>query len=50
MHSENFHFTSCVPNPISTAILSAIKAQPDKKEYHYHHGEHPAIFNLCDSS
>jgi cysteine desulfurase len=41
-------FTSCGTESDSTAILSAIKAQPDRKEIITTEVEHPAVLTLCD--
>lgn len=42
-------FTSCGTESDSTAILSALRAQPDRKEIITTEVEHPAILNLCDN-
>ena len=47
-HDSEIIFTSCGTESNSTAILSAIKAQPDKKEIITTMVEHPAILSLCD--
>jgi len=47
-HDSEIIFTSCGTESNSTAILSAIKAQPDKKEIITTTVEHPAILSLCD--
>src|SRR5512137_573234 len=47
-HDSEIIFTSCGTESNSTAILSAIKAQPDKKEIITTAVEHAAILNLCD--
>ncbi len=49
-HDSEIIFTSCGTESNSTAILSAIKAQPDKKEIITTVVEHPAILNLCELS
>jgi cysteine desulfurase len=41
-------FTSCGTESDSTAILSALKAQPERKEIITSAVEHPAILNLCE--
>ncbi len=41
-------FTSCGSESDSTAILSAIKAQPDRKEIITTVVEHPAVLTLCE--
>jgi cysteine desulfurase len=40
-------FTSCGTESDSTAILSALKAQPERREIITTTVEHPAILNLC---
>jgi cysteine desulfurase len=47
-HDSEIIFTSCGTESNSTAILSAIKAQPNKKEIITTTVEHPAILSLCD--
>jgi cysteine desulfurase len=47
-HDSEIIFTSCGTESDSTAILSAIKAQPFKKEIITTAVEHPAILNLCE--
>ena len=47
-HDSEIIFTSCGTESNSTAILSAIKAQPNKKEIITTMVEHPAILNVCD--
>lgn len=42
-------FTSCGTESDSTAILSALRAQPDRKEIITTVVEHPAILTLCDN-
>ncbi|WP_275575182.1 aminotransferase class V-fold PLP-dependent enzyme [Methylocucumis oryzae] len=42
-------FTSCGTESNSTAILSAIKAQPNRKEIITTTVEHPAILSLCEA-
>lgn len=41
-------FTSCGTESDSTAILSALKSQPERKEIITTVVEHPAVLNLCD--
>ena len=41
-------FTSCGSEADSTAILSALKAQPERKEIITTVVEHPAVLNLCE--
>jgi cysteine desulfurase len=41
-------FTSCGSESDSTAILSALKAQPERTEIITTVVEHPAVLNLCD--
>ena len=41
-------FTSCGSEADSTAILSALRAQPDRKEIITTVVEHPAVLNLCE--
>ncbi|TAL52586.1 MAG: aminotransferase class V-fold PLP-dependent enzyme, partial [Methylovulum sp.] len=48
-HDSEVIFTSCGTESNSTAILSAIKAQPNKKEIITTMVEHPAILSLCDA-
>lgn len=47
-HDSEIIFTSCGTESDSTAILSALKAQPERKEIITTTVEHPAILNLCD--
>ena len=47
-HDSEIIFTSCGTESNSTAILSAIKAQPNKKEIITTTVEHPAILSVCD--
>lgn len=47
-HESEIIFTSCGTESDSTAILSAIKAQPERREIITTRVEHPAILNLCD--
>ncbi len=48
-HDSEIIFTSCGTESNSTAILSAIKAQPNKKEIITTTVEHPAILSLCEA-
>lgn len=48
-HDSEIIFTSCGTESNSTAILSAIKAQPHKKEIITTTVEHPAILSLCEN-
>ncbi|MET0049314.1 MAG: cysteine desulfurase NifS [Sedimenticola sp.] len=47
-HDSEIIFTSCGTESDSTAILSALKAQPDRKEIITTVVEHPAVLNLCE--
>jgi len=47
-HDSEIVFTSCGSESDSTAILSALKAQPERKEIITTVVEHPAVLNLCD--
>lgn len=47
-HDSEIVFTSCGTESDSTAILSALKAQPGRKEIVTSVVEHPAILSLCD--
>ncbi|QEP44522.1 cysteine desulfurase NifS [Ectothiorhodospiraceae bacterium BW-2] len=47
-HESEIIFTSCGTESDSTAILSALKAQPDRKEIITTVVEHPAVLSLCD--
>ncbi|MFU8789504.1 MAG: cysteine desulfurase NifS [Methylobacter sp.] len=47
-HDSEIIFTSCGTEANSTAILSAIKAQPNRKEIITTTVEHPAILNVCE--
>lgn len=47
-HDSEIIFTSCGTESDSTAILSAIKAQPNRKEIITTMVEHPAVLNLCE--
>ncbi len=47
-HDSEIIFTSCGTESDSTAILSALKAQPERKEIITTVVEHPAVLNLCE--
>lgn len=47
-HDSEIIFTSCGTESNSTALLSAIKAQPERKEIITTVVEHPAILNVCE--
>ncbi|MBV8486927.1 MAG: cysteine desulfurase NifS [Planctomycetaceae bacterium] len=47
-HDSEIVFTSCGTESDSTAILSALKSQPDRRELITTAVEHPAILNLCE--
>ncbi len=47
-HESEIIFTSCGTESDSTAILSAIKAQPQRKEIITTVVEHPAVLSLCE--
>ncbi|OQK15548.1 cysteine desulfurase NifS [Methyloprofundus sedimenti] len=47
-HDSEIIFTSCGSESDSTAILSALKAQPNRKEIITTAVEHPAVLSLCD--
>ncbi|MET0026395.1 MAG: cysteine desulfurase NifS [Candidatus Thiodiazotropha sp.] len=47
-HDSEIIFTSCGTESDSTAILSALKAQPERKEIITTVVEHPAILTLCE--
>ncbi|HMW57626.1 MAG TPA: cysteine desulfurase NifS, partial [Accumulibacter sp.] len=47
-HDSEIIFTSCGTESDSTAILSALKAQPDRKTVITTVVEHPAILTLCE--
>ncbi len=47
-HDSEIIFTSCGTESDSTAILSALKAQPERKEIITTVVEHPAILRLCE--
>ena len=46
-HDSEIIFTSCGTESDSTAIISALKAQPDRNEIITTTVEHPAILTLC---
>mgnify|MGYP000967514916 CR=1 FL=1 len=48
-HDSEIIFTSCGTESDSTAILSALKVQPDRKEIITTAVEHPAILTLCQT-
>jgi len=47
-HESEIIFTSCGTESDSTAILSALKALPDRKEIITSVVEHPAVLTLCE--
>lgn len=47
-HDSEIIFTSCGTESDNTAILSALKTQPERKEIITTAVEHPAILSLCD--
>ena len=47
-HDSEIIFTSCGTESDSTAILSALRAQPERKEIITTVVEHPAVLTLCD--
>jgi cysteine desulfurase len=47
-HDSEIIFTSCGTESDSTAILSALKAQPDRKQIITTVVEHPAVLSLCE--
>ena len=47
-HDSEIIFTSCGTESDSTAILSALRAQPERKEIITSVVEHPAVLNLCE--
>ncbi|MBT9521672.1 MAG: cysteine desulfurase NifS, partial [Dechloromonas sp.] len=47
-HDSEIIFTSCGTESDSTAILSALKAQPERNTVITTNVEHPAILTLCD--
>jgi cysteine desulfurase len=48
-HDSEIIFTSCGTESNSTAILSAIKAQPNRQEIITTMVEHPSVLSLCDT-
>jgi len=48
-HDSEIIFTSCGTESDSTAILSALKTQPNRKEIITTTVEHPAILSLCEA-
>lgn len=48
-HDSEIIFTSCGTEADSTAILSALRAQPDRKEIITTKVEHPAVLALCEN-
>jgi cysteine desulfurase len=46
-HESEIVFTSCGTESDTTAILSALKAQPERKEIITTRVEHPAVLSLC---
>ena len=48
-HESEIIFTSCGTESDSTALLSALKAQPERREIITTVVEHPAILSLCES-
>jgi len=48
-HDSEVIFTSCGTEADSTAILSAVKLFPERKEIITSVVEHPAILNLCEN-
>lgn len=47
-HSTEIMFTSCGSESDSTAILSALRAQPERRQIITTKVEHPAILSLCE--
>ena len=47
-HDSEIVFTSCGTESDSTAILSSLKAQPERKEIIITQVEHPAVLTLCE--
>lgn len=47
-HDSEIIFTSCGSESDSTAILSALKAQPERREIITTVVEHPAVLTLCE--
>ena len=48
-HDSEIIFTSCGTESDSTAILSALRCQPERKEIITTTVEHPAILTLCEN-
>ncbi len=48
-HDSEIIFTSCGTESDNAAILSALKAYPDRKEIITTSVEHPAVLTLCDN-
>lgn len=48
-HDSEIVFTSCGTESDSTAILSALKVQPERKEIITTTVEHPAVLTLCET-
>ncbi|GAB4357456.1 MAG: cysteine desulfurase NifS [Methylohalobius crimeensis] len=47
-HDSEIIFTSCGTESDSTAILSTLKAQPERREIITTEVEHPAVLSLCE--
>ncbi|MCF1184507.1 cysteine desulfurase NifS [Marichromatium gracile] len=47
-HDSEIIFTSCGTESDATAILSALRAQPERREIITTEVEHPAVLSLCD--
>ncbi|HEB56111.1 MAG TPA: cysteine desulfurase NifS [Gammaproteobacteria bacterium] len=47
-HDSEIIFTSCGTESDSTAIMSALRAQPDRREIITTTVEHPAVLSLCE--
>ena len=47
-HDSEIIFTSCGTESDSTAILSSLKAQPERREIIITRVEHPAVLTLCE--
>lgn len=47
-HDSEIIFTSCGTESDSTAIMSALRTQPDRKEIITTTVEHPAVLSLCE--
>jgi cysteine desulfurase len=48
-HPEELLFTSCGTESDSTAIMSALQSNPDKRHIVTSRVEHPAVKNLCEN-